>query len=194
MLSKWIFLALLISVGLANAQYARGTFYFQSGATVIAIGAIMWIPPTNATGDIIAERWIFGNVSYTGTNPEYQAFVFDLENKTITCELNTGNCFTNQTGVKRGWHSIRVYLRNIAGQNWSEQRYIYMNVSADGTTPQQININIDKKADLNPFIIAALGFLFALIIFAINKKNQIDYEKEQEDNEDIAKVFDQVQD
>jgi len=177
MLSKWVFLALLLSVGLANAQYARGTFYFQSGATVIAIGAIMWIPPTNATGDILDTRWIFGNVSYTGTMPDYQAFIFDLDNKTITCELNTGNCFKNETGVKRGWHSIRVYLRNSAGQNWSEQRYIFMNVSKESNQPIIVMDESEEGGmDMNMYIIMIFAGLTFVGFFYYRQQK-----KEQED-------------
>jgi hypothetical protein len=165
MLSRWVFLALLLSVGLANAQYARGTFYFQSGATVIAIGAIT------------AERWIFGNVSYTGTTPDYQAFIFDLDNKTITCELNTGNCFKNETGIKRGWHSIRVYLRNSGGENWSEQRYIFMNVSKESNQPIIVMDESEEGGmDMNMYIIMIFaGLTFVGFFYYRSQK------KEEED-------------
>jgi hypothetical protein len=173
MSNKLILLALLAIVGIANAEYARGMFYFQSGATVIAIGAIMWIPPTNATGDITAERWIFGNVSYTGTMPDYQAFVFDLENKTITCELNTGNCFKNETGVKRGWHSIRVYLRNSAGENWSEQRYIYMNVSKEQAGSIIIMDESEAGIENNIYgLLLLLVFIAGTMMYGFTRKQQ----------------------
>ena len=116
-------------VGLANADYVRGNFFFASGATISGIGAIMWVDPTPTNLNTTNFNWVFGNVTYVGTAPDYQTMILDFKNTTITCNVVQGVCYKNNTALKRGWHSIQVYLNNSGGGNSSEIRLIYVNVS-----------------------------------------------------------------
>lgn len=167
-------LALVAVANAASLSYAQANIFFQSGVAVSPIGAIMWIPPTLNDSSVTIESWIFGNVSYVGSPANYKTFILDLNNKSITCieGFTNGSCYKNNTDLKRGWHSIQVYLRNSAGENWSEKRYIFVNISDKG----RLNIIFEEEAAGmdNSIYIMIIGFFLAilLMVFFFRKREE----------------------
>jgi hypothetical protein len=170
-------------LGMASASdYSRSNFFFQSGAAIIGIGSIMWIPPTLGNGYNTTDRWIFGNASYTGTLPDTSILIFDLKNQTVTCV--SANCYKNTTNLKQGWHSIQLYLQNGGGANYSERRYIYVNVSPSSTSPLIIIPEEEAGTDWNLYLIIMFSALTLIGFFYYRSKSKENEEVEVEVIED----------
>jgi hypothetical protein len=173
---KWLNLvAVLLLVGSANAEYAQSTFYFMSGGAVIGITNIIWVSPTLANDAVTPYNWLFGNVTYEGTLPDYQTLIFDFTNESITCASNAtgGNCYKNLTNIKdSGYHAIQVYLKNGAGDAYSTKRYIFVNI----TESKAITLFIeDEGAGIdNNLYIYLLGILGvgSIAMFAYLKRDK----------------------
>lgn len=182
--SKWSSLFLLILAGLASADYVRGNFFFASGAAVTGIGAIIWVDPTPPNLNSTNVNWIFGNITYTGTAPDYQTMVLDFKNTSITCDVVNGICYKNNTALKKGWHSIQVYLNNSGGGNSSEIRLIYVNVSEQNTPIIILGDPVIAKNDSVYYIGGGLMLIVgAFMLYYRRKKPKMEYTIEDYDNE-----------
>jgi len=170
--------------GLASADYARGNFYFASGAAITGIGAIYWVDPTLYDNNVTNYNWIFGNVTYVGTAPDYQTMILDFKNTTITCDVVAGVCYKNNTYLKRGWHSIQVYLNNSFGANQTDIRHIFVNIS-EQNAPIIIMDEAVQAQNSNVYYIGGGLMLIVggFLVYSRRKKRKTEYTIEDYDEE-----------